>query len=217
MQDSLKIGVIGVGGFGQAHLRAYRQLGEQAQVVAVCDIDADLARRVAQEVGAEAYTDPHTLLPKASVDAVDICTPHDQHAALTIAATEHGKHVLVEKAMATSLADCRAMVNATDKAGVTLMVAQNQRYMPSYRGVRRLIQAGVLGPLRAARLDAMQNLPQALPAGHWFFDGEPADRHVQRTGDGSGPNGGDGRRGLGAAVRRLCARGARPERAALRR
>jgi predicted dehydrogenase len=174
MQDGLKIGVIGVGGFGQAHLRAYRELGKQAQVVAVCDIDADLAQRVAQEVGAEAYTDPHALLAEASVDAVDICTPHDQHAALTIAAAEHGKHVLVEKAMATSLAECRAMVDTADRAGVTLMVAQNQRYVPSYRGVRRLIQSGVLGPLRAARLDAMQNLPQALPAGHWFFDAERA-------------------------------------------
>ena len=69
MQDGLKIGVIGVGGFGQAHLRAYRELGKQAQVVAVCDIDADLAQRVAQEVGAEAYTDPHALLAEASADA----------------------------------------------------------------------------------------------------------------------------------------------------
>ena len=112
MGDGLKIGLIGAGGFGQAHLRAYRELGDQAQVVAVCDIDAAVAERVAREVGAEAYTDPGALLAAAPVDAVDICTPHDQHAALTIAAAEHGKHVLVEKAMATSLAECRAMVEA---------------------------------------------------------------------------------------------------------
>jgi len=114
------------------------------------------------------------MLAEANIDAVDICTPHDLHAPLSIAAAQAGKHVLVEKPMATTLQDCYAMVQAADQTQVTLMVAQHQRYEPSYRGAHRLIQAGRLGKIYAARIDAMQNLRSFFPEGHWYYDGKRA-------------------------------------------
>ncbi|MDQ4077775.1 MAG: Gfo/Idh/MocA family oxidoreductase [Chloroflexota bacterium] len=175
MRQPLRVGLIGAGGISRAHARAYRDFPERVQLVSICDIDPVIAEQRARDTNVESiYSDPFQMLNEAAIDAVDICTPHDQHAPLAIAAAQAGKHVLVEKPMACSLEECRAMVAAAEQAGVTLMVAQHERYIPSYRGAQRAIQAGELGPIRAVRIDAMQNLLAFLPRGHWLYDGERA-------------------------------------------
>lgn len=175
MSKALRVGLIGAGGISRAHLRAYQQFPDQVELVAVCDINEAAARQRAGEAGVEAvYTDAAAMLRQAALDAVDICTIHDQHAPLAIAAAETGKHVLVEKPMACSMQECRAMVAAAEKAGVTLMVAQDQRYRPSYQGVKRLIDEGELGRIHGVRFDSMQNLLAFLPPGHWLYDGKRA-------------------------------------------
>ncbi len=102
------------------------------------------------------------MLAEADIEAVDICTVHDQHAALAIAALQAGKHVIVEKPMAYSLEECRGMTAAAEKAGVLLMVAQMQRYDPGYQKLKRIIELGELGPIRAMRMDAMQDGVETL-------------------------------------------------------
>jgi predicted dehydrogenase len=175
MTRPLRVGLIGSGRVARAHLRAYQQYPDPIQLMAVCDLDEAAARRGAEEAGVEAiYTDPERMLATATIDAVDICAVHDQHAGLALAAIQAGKHVLVEKPMACSLADCFAMVEAAEKAGVTLMVAQCLRYLPGYRAIRRAIREGELGPIRAVRLECMQNLPAIRPPDHWLFDGQRA-------------------------------------------
>lgn len=175
MSNALRVGLIGAGGISGAHLRAYQQFPDKVELVAVCDIHESAARKRASEAQVEAiYTDPDKMLREAALDAVDICTIHDQHAPLAIAAAEAGKHVLVEKPMACSMQECRAMVDAAEKAGVTLMVAQDQRYRPSYQGVKRLIDEGELGRIQAVRFDSMQNLLAFLSPGHWLYDGKRA-------------------------------------------
>ncbi|MCL4543642.1 MAG: Gfo/Idh/MocA family oxidoreductase [Chloroflexi bacterium] len=167
----LRIGLIGCGGISNAHVRGYKTLGpDVVQVVATSDVATELAQRRAQELGsAQASTDYRAVLANPAVDAVDICLPHHLHAEVAIAAARAGKHVLVEKPMACSIEQCRAMVQAAEQAGVTLMVAQVQRYTPSYRGVKRLVQSGELGAIRGVRFDSMQNL-QLAPE-HWLYDG----------------------------------------------
>ena len=91
------------------------------------------------------------MLREADIDAVDNCTGHPQHAPLTIAAVEAGKHVIVEKPMAMTVQECRDMIAAADKAGVTLMVAQNLRYSPEAAAVKRFIDEGKLGDILAVR------------------------------------------------------------------
>jgi predicted dehydrogenase len=175
MARALRVGLVGCGGISGGHLTAFAEFPDKLELVAVCDIDRAAAQRRAQQAGVEAvYTDFRRLLAHPGVDAVDLCTTHDTHAALAVAASEAGRHVLVEKPMACSLAQCQDMLRAAALSGVTLMVAQCERYQPRYRGVRRLIREGELGMIHAVRFDSMQNLPAFLPPGHWLYDGQRA-------------------------------------------
>ncbi|MBI2194532.1 MAG: Gfo/Idh/MocA family oxidoreductase [Planctomycetes bacterium] len=175
MGRPLRVGMIGAGGISRAHLRAYQRFPGQAALVAVCDVREDAARQRAAEAGVSAvYTDAERMLREASIDAVDLCTVHDQHAPLGIAAAGCGKHVLVEKPMACSMKECLDMVDAAARAGVILMAAQCQRFQPDYRGVRHLLKNGEIGRIYAVQFDSMQNLPALLPQSHWLFDGQRA-------------------------------------------
>lgn len=175
MAKPLKVGLIGTGRMGRAHLPAYQQFPDQVELTAVCDIREDAVGQYAKDAGVEAvYTDVAEMLKDADIDAVDICTIHDQHLSQVVAAAEAGKHVLVEKAMGRNLAECREMIAATDKAGVTFMVAQSMRYSPSTQAVRRLVLDGELGTIRAARCDTILNVTRMLAPGDWMFDGQQA-------------------------------------------
>jgi predicted dehydrogenase len=141
----------------------------------VCDVDEGLARRRAEEVGVErVFTDAETMISDVACDAVDVCTPPDQHAPLVRTAIEAGKHVLVEKPFTLSLAEARELVAAADRARVTLMVAQNQRFLPSHQAARAIIASGELGEIRAVRTDSVQHWGGFLPADHWQYDGARA-------------------------------------------
>jgi predicted dehydrogenase len=171
----MKIGLIGCGGISHAHIRGILGTNGRVKITACCDISLPAAEKRAAELGVTSvHTDYHTFLREADIDAVVICTTHDTHAPIAIAAAAAGKHALVEKPIACTLADARAMVAAHDKAGTTLMVAQCQRYDPSYRGLKTVLASGELGAVRAVRFDAMQNYPAFAPKEHWLFDGNIA-------------------------------------------
>lgn len=90
--------------------------------------------------------------------AMDICLPHCLHAEAAVAASVAGKHVVVEKPIAATLAEADHMIAAADAAGVRLMVAESVRFHPHYLAVRDLVQAGV------GRAGAAANHPPGLPA-----------------------------------------------------
>ena len=152
MATPLKVGLVGTGGISRRHMTAYLEHPDRVQLTAVCDINETRAQEYAKKAGVEAvYTDFDQMLREADIDAVDNCTFHPQHAPLTVAAAEAGKHVIVEKPMATSVQECREMIAAADKAGVTLMVAQDLRYSPEAVAVQRFIDEGQLGDILAVR------------------------------------------------------------------
>ena len=168
----LRVALIGAGNIAAHHLVAYAEHQDTVELVAICDVDVELARSRARDAGVEhVFSDAEALLREAEIEAVDICTPHDVHAPLAIAAAEAGKHVLVEKPFGRTLAECRAMLAAADRAGVTLMVGQNQRFLPSYQSAKALIQAGELGAVLGARWDSFQHWQSFIPTGHWQYDG----------------------------------------------
>ncbi|GIX05858.1 MAG: dehydrogenase [Candidatus Poribacteria bacterium] len=172
-QTPIRVGLIGAGSVSGAHLPAYQQFPEQVQLVAVADPVEELARQRAEQGGAErVYTDPYRMIQEAPIDAVDICAPHFLHAPLALAAIEAGKHVLVEKPMGITWEECRQMVEAADRAGVTLMAAQCLRYYPKYRAVRRAIQEGELGRIFSVEFASIQDLRRLRPPGNWMFDGK---------------------------------------------
>ena len=167
---------------GYAHLPAYLKFSEKVQLTAVCDIREESARKYAQKANIKAiYTDFEKMLKEEDLDAVDICTIHDQHKYNVIVAAEAGKHVLLEKPMATKMQDCHDMVRATEKAGVNFLVAQTLRYLQSSQAVLKLIQNQELGVIHAARGDSILKQSLILPHDHWMFDGKRAGGGVLIT------------------------------------
>jgi predicted dehydrogenase len=171
----LRVGLVGAGNIASHHLPAYVDHPEALELAAVCDLDQALARRRARAAGAAAvYTDAVAMIREVELDAVAVCTIPDQHSNIGMAAIEAGKHVLIEKPFAVTLAECRELVDAADRAGVTLMVGQNQRFLPTYRAAKAVLDAGELGPIRGVRFDAMQCWPALFPPGHWHYDARRA-------------------------------------------
>jgi predicted dehydrogenase len=172
---ALKVALVGAGNIASHHVPAYREFADEVELVAVCDLDEALARKRAAEVGVErVYTDVDALLQDVACDALDICTTPDQHAPIAFAAIETGRHVLIEKPFALSLDDCRELVAAAERAGVTLMVAQNQRFLPTHQAARAIIASGELGEIRAVRTDSIQHWAGFIATGHWQYDGARA-------------------------------------------
>jgi UDP-N-acetyl-2-amino-2-deoxyglucuronate dehydrogenase len=133
------VGVIGCGGISTAHLEAYRALGAECEVIALCDASEAAARaRAAQFAVPEAHTDYRRLLADDRIQVVSICTPHFLHAPMAIAAARAGKHVIDEKPMAMTVGECHEMVVAARSAGVRLTVG-SERVNPRYRFIRERV------------------------------------------------------------------------------
>ncbi|MHA1727491.1 MAG: Gfo/Idh/MocA family protein [Promethearchaeota archaeon] len=175
----LKLGLIGTGSIAGLHLNAYKQFPEKVKLTAVCDINKEAVNKFAKSLNiSEIYTSAEELLEKADIDAVDICTTHDTHYRLTMAAAEAGKHILLEKPMAIKMNDCKEMVKRTDKAGITFMIGQNLRYLPQSRTVHKMIQNGELGDVWTVQsFDVMGSIPPRSKVStapkniHWYFNG----------------------------------------------
>lgn len=142
--DPVRVGLIGCGKVGQLHARALHGLAE-GKLVAVCDTSAERSAAFAAEHGAASFTDVPTMLAAAKVEAVLICTPHPLHAAPAVQAAEAGVHVLVEKPMAATLADCDAMLTAARKSGILLSVISQRRFYEPVRRMKDAIDAGKIG------------------------------------------------------------------------
>jgi predicted dehydrogenase len=140
------IAIVGTGMVARYHAQAIAA-APGARLVATSRFDPAKAAAAATEFGAPCETDYAKLLARRDVDAVCICTPSGAHATQTIAAARAGKHVLVEKPMALTVADADAMIAACATAGVRLGVALQRRTEPAYQAVRSAIEAGSLGEL----------------------------------------------------------------------
>lgn len=182
MAEPLKIGLIGTGSISTLHLLAMQRAAEKVRLTAVCDVREEAVRAFAARAGVGAvFTDAETMLREADIDAVDICASHHVHRDLAIASARAGKHVLLEKPMANSIRECRDILDATDAAGVTFMVGQQLRHVPSYVGVKRLIEAGELGRIWGARSDSWRPVLMSREASNafagersWRLDGRQA-------------------------------------------
>ena len=148
MPEEGKVGyaVVGIKGVGRTHIEAVRACGEEADLVAVCDIDEEAARAVAEKYGVpHAVSDFEHLLGMDEVEAISICTPHFLHRDMTVAALEAGKHVLCEKPMAVTVKQADEMVEAARRAGKVLAISFQHRFRPEVGVMRGLV--GEMAPL----------------------------------------------------------------------
>ncbi len=144
----LGVGVLGAHAWAEkAHLPGYVAY-ERANVVAICDIEVDRARALAQRFGIpRVYSDHHELLADAEVDMVDVCTPTHTHLALSTAALEAGKHVLSEKPLAERAADAFAVARLAEERGLRTKLGFTFRYSPAIRQLHAWIADGSLGDI----------------------------------------------------------------------
>ena len=153
----LTLAVVGCGHIGRRHL----EVAEATPRVALAgyfDTDAAaVARARAAYPAARAYDSYAALLADGGVSAVSICTPHGLHAEMAIAAARAGKHILVEKPMALSVADARAMIAAAADAGVRLFVVKQNRYNSPVKLVKRALDEGRLGRIYLAQCNVLWN------------------------------------------------------------
>lgn len=149
--------------------------GLGARLAAVGHYDPGRFGKISRKFGVPCLSEAE-LLARPEIDVVCLCTPSGQHAEQAIAAAEAGKHVLVEKPMALSLAGAEAMLKACDRAGVKLGVVFQRRTEPLFKQIRAALQGGDLGDLTLGVVTMPYHRPQAYYdqadwRGTWRLDG----------------------------------------------
>lgn len=147
MTKELRIGVIGVGRMGERHIVAYQQL-PGVKVEAIADTDQQRLKEVARKYGIDQFHNDYCqLLEVPDIDAVSICTPDDYHKEPAVASAEAGKHILLEKPIATSLEDADAIIKAASKNNVILMIGYTARFIRAFQYAKMAIDDGMLGDI----------------------------------------------------------------------
>ncbi|MDO9543536.1 MAG: Gfo/Idh/MocA family oxidoreductase, partial [Kiritimatiellia bacterium] len=139
----LSIGFIGLGCILDSHLKIVRAMTEY-QIVGGCDLDAERRREFEIKTGARTYASYHDML-KEPPDVAVINLPHYLHAEATLACLANKCHVIVEKPMAISVAECNRMLQAAKQAGRRLIVAEAASFYPGPDRTGRKFKAGLLG------------------------------------------------------------------------
>jgi 2-desacetyl-2-hydroxyethyl bacteriochlorophyllide A dehydrogenase len=158
----LRIGLVGCGEIS-THNAAGIRASRHCTLAHAMDLDADAARSLGRQFGIPYTTELDALLGNPDVDAVVIAVPHNLHASVAARAAQAGKHVILEKPIATTLTDADAIVDACARAGVALTVLFSFRYQPHVQRARELVQAGGLGDIVGTSIQFVTE----KPAGYW--------------------------------------------------
>jgi len=141
------VAVIGTGAIAKSHIEAYKSFPERAQVRVLCDLYPEKGERLARElsISPEILKDYREVLTRSEVELLSICIPPSLHAEVSIAASAAGKHVLVEKPMASSLQECDTMIAAAERAGRLLSVVAQNRFKTPMKRLKALLDNGAAG------------------------------------------------------------------------
>jgi myo-inositol 2-dehydrogenase/D-chiro-inositol 1-dehydrogenase len=163
-RKTIGLGVIGCGSIAYwVHLRIAKHV-RGASLIAASDPDPEARKRAEGLAGIPVHERTEDLLSRKDVDAVIVSGPTHLHAPLVIAACDAGKHVYLEKPIASSTIDGARVVDAAARAGVTVMLGFNRRFHPLYEQARQLIQNGRLGDVRAVQTTFCEPAaPEAMP------------------------------------------------------
>jgi UDP-N-acetylglucosamine 3-dehydrogenase len=156
----VKWGIIGLGWFGEWHAAALAGLGN-VELHAFCTRTESRLKDLGGQFDVKhLYTDYDEMLADPELEAVSITTMWDQHAAPALAAIKAGKHVFLEKPMASTVADCRAIVGAARDSDRYFMVGHIVRFQPRYAAAKREIEAGNIGDVIS--MYARRNVPVSV-------------------------------------------------------
>jgi UDP-N-acetyl-2-amino-2-deoxyglucuronate dehydrogenase len=172
----IRLAVVGCGRISKNHFDALSAHGENTELVAVCDTDAERVAAAANKYGVPAYESLSTLLADSGADVVILATPSGLHARQAIEASEAGRHVVTEKPMATRWEDGKRMVEAFDRAGLRLFVVKQNRRNKTLQLVKRAVEKRRFGRIYMATINVFWTRPQEYYdserwRGKWEFDG----------------------------------------------
>lgn len=168
----VKVGIIGSGGIAQGcHMPGYASIPDQCEIVAVCDVNPEVAKKAAEAFNVpKVFSDYHQLLALDGLDAVSVTTPNKYHVEPTVAALKAGKHVLCEKPLAMNGEEAKTMCRAAKESGKILQVALQSRFGGAGIFMKDYIATGAMGDIYYARAQALRR--RGVP--HWgvFIDKE---------------------------------------------
>src|SRR3972149_8631692 len=143
------VAVVGTGFWGKNHARVYKELAS-TELVAVCDANVERAKTVASQFGVKAYTSSARMLRNEEIEAVSVCTWSTVLAKEALKALRAGKHVLVEKPMATSTKQAENLVLTAEQNGLHFTVGFLMRFIPGLRHIRVSVENKKIGDLVCA-------------------------------------------------------------------
>jgi len=166
MAEKLKLGIVGMGAIGAVHAAAHQAVGE-AEVRAICDIDAKTLGETGDRFKVKRRCENYQELLESDVDAVMVCVGNTLHREVALAALEAGKHVFLEKPMAMNAAEAAEIAAAADEADTILQMGMVRRCAPDVRIVRQWVEAGLFGQIYHMR--AVMVRRRGIPGlGGWF-------------------------------------------------
>ncbi len=180
MMKTMKIGLVGVGGMGKVHHANIAQL-DGAEVAAVVGHSAR-AKDTAREWGVPCFDTISDMVNGCDIDIVDICTPTYTHHDMVLESIKCGKHTICEKPIALSVADAKEMLDAVEKQGVQLYIAQVLQFTKEVGFLREAVASGELGKPLDACFERLSACP-GWAADGWLFDEKksgllPYDLHI---------------------------------------
>ncbi len=172
----VRFALVGCGRIAKNHINAIEAHAEHAELVDVCDINAEVLTNAAEATGAKGHARLDELLEKTTADCVILATPSGLHPNQAIRVAESGRHVMTEKPMATRWQNGLAMVQACDDAGVKLFVVKQNRQNATLQLLKRAVDARRFGRIYSVAVNVFWTRPQdyydsAEWRGTWEFDG----------------------------------------------
>lgn len=144
--EPLRVALVGLGNWSAMHAGALKKT-QLLKLVTCYTRTQDKAKKFAKDNGCDFETSYEDVLARKDVDAVILCTPHTTHPGMAIQAANAGKHLLIEKPLANSVAECEKMISAFEDAHLVLSVCQDRRFWGPVRKMKQMITSGDVGRL----------------------------------------------------------------------
>ncbi len=157
----LGVAVIGTGFWGKNHARIYKELAN-TNLVAICDVNAERAKTIAAQFGVKAYTNSARMLKNQEIEAVSVCTWSTMLAKEALKALHAGKHVLVEKPMATNTKQAEKLLKIAQENGLHLTVGFLMRFIPGLQHIREAVETKKIGELVCATAKRVSEWPERI-------------------------------------------------------
>lgn len=186
----IRVGIVGCGSICEFRHAPEYHANANAEVVSFFDPIRERAEKMAKLFGGKAVTDFKDITRNPGIDAISDCSTNEMHHVVSTDALAHGRHVLCEKPMATTLEDARSMIEASRKAGRILMIAHNQRLAAAHRKAKEILATGELGRVITFQTVFGHRGPEYWSVDKtrstWFFDlkrsvfGAPGDLGIHK-------------------------------------